>query len=600
VDLADENAGAAAGPIASGARPPRRVLWFGDNLDVMCKNIADESVDLVYLDPPFKSSADYNVLFKAGGLKPDEAQMMAFKDTWTWDDGAQLALSQIQDLPNPRLVSLVNALHTALEESPMMAYLVMMAIRLREIHRVMKPTAALYLHCDPTASHYLKVILDAIFGPLNYLNEIVWRRTGAHNNSRRFGPIHDTIHFYRKSDLYRHRTVFQPYLAGHVNSYFKQSDGKGKYWTNSLHGAGKRDGVSGKPWRGYDPTAKDRHWAVPGELVEALGIDEDLPQHDKLDALYALGVIDCPPIGSGALPTYRQYLASSPGVPLQDIWAYQPHTKGTLYGSNQCIDESVRWLRKQGDPERLGYPTQKPLGLLTRVIGASTQPGDLVLDPFCGCGTTIEAAEHLGRNWIGIDISPFAVELVRQVRIEAKFPHLRAGKTFEIRGLPTTLDGARLLAQSDKLRKAFEIWAVTVLGGYPNEKKGGDNGIDGRLPFRPEGPGGKMRYAIVSVKSGALKPDDLRALGKVAQKHKETSYGFGVLVTLEKPTDGMVKEARSEQLVTIGGLRFPPLQILTIEAILEGKRPLLPFYNPATSYLKATPRDDAGQAALEV
>ena len=574
------------------------ILYFGDNLDVMRNSLKTESVDLIYLDPPFKSAADYNVLFRAGGLKPDEAQMTAFKDTWTWDDGAQAAFAELQDISNPRLVSIVNALHVALAESPMMSYIVMMAVRLHEMRRILKPTAALYLHCDPTASHYLKIVLDAIFGPENYLNEIIWRRTGSHNNSKRFGPIHDTIHFYRKSDLYKHNVLFQPYMQGHVNSYFKASDAKGKYWTNSIHGAGKRNGESGKVWRGYDPTAKGRHWAVPGELVEAFGIDEELPQHEKLNALYELGLIDCPAHSGGALPTYRQYLETSPGVPIQDIWDYQPHTKGVLHGSLRSIDEDVRWLRKQGDPERLGYPTQKPLGLMRRIIEASTKPGDLVLDPFCGCGTTVEAAEMLGRKWIGIDISPFAIELVRQVRLESRYKHLVAGRTYTIDGLPTTLDGAKMLASADKLRKAFEIWAVTRLGGFPNEKKGGDGGIDGRLPFRPDGPMGKVRYAVVSVKSGKLVPDALRSIGKLAEKHKETSLGFGILVTLEKPTAGMIKEAKSEPMVDIAGMKFPPLQILTVEQILNGSLPKLPFYNPATSYLKAAPKVDDGQGGL--
>lgn len=577
------------------AEPPIRKLYFGDNLDVMRKNIASDSIDLVYLDPPFKSAADYNVLFKAGGLKPDEAQMTAFKDTWTWDEGAQLALAELQDVPNPRLVSLINALGVSLEDTPMMAYLVMMAIRLYEIHRVLKPSGALYLHCDPTASAYLKVLLDAIFEPENYLNEIVWRRTGAHNSAKRFGPIHDIIHFYRKSSSYKHNALLGPYMSGHVNAYFKQSDATGKYWTNSIHGAGKRGGDSGKPWRGYDPTAKGRHWAVPGDLAEALGIDADLPQHEKLDALHTLGVIDLPGPGSDALPTYRQYLTTSTGTPIQDIWAYQPHTKDTLYGSKKSIDEDVRWLRKQGDPERLGYPTQKPVGLLKRIIRASCPENGLVLDPFCGCGTTIEAAETLGCQWIGIDISPFAIQLVRQVRVEARFPHLKAGATFSVTGLPTTLEGARLLAKADKLRKAFEVWAVTILGGYPNEKKGGDGGIDGRIPFRPDGATGKVRYAIASVKSGTLKPDDLRALAKVAAKQKESSMGFGILITLESPTPGMVKEAKGEAMIDISGVKFPPIQILTIEEILNGARPRLPFYNPATSYLKAKPNAEDAQ-----
>ncbi len=557
-------------------------LYYGDNLEVL-KGFKSDSVDLVYLDPPFKSDADYNVLFNAKDLKPDEAQMMVFKDTWTWEGEANLAYAEIQDLPNPDLVSLVNALHQALGGSPMMAYLAMMALRLHYIRNVMKPEAAVYLHCDPTASAYLKVILDAIFAPQNYLNEIIWRRTGSHNSAKRFGPIHDVIHFYRKSNKYKHRSIFRPYAKGHVAGYFKKSDKNGKYWTNSLHGAGLRHGESGKPWKGYDPTAAGRHWAVPSDLVEMLGIDSDLPQHEKLDALAAMDVIDFPAKSSGSLPTYRQYLDRSPGLPIQDIWAYQPYTRGVLYNSPEAIDEDVRWLQAQGDDERLGYPTQKPLGLLKRILEASSKKGDVVLDPFCGCGTTIEAAQILGRQWIGIDISPFAIQLIRKSRI----PSLQVDKDFKIDGLPTTLDGAKMLATQDKIKKAFEIWCVSTLDGYPNEKKGADKGIDGRIKFRPEGMKGQAKYAIVSVKGGKLKPDDIRSLIAVADREKATSLGFGVFVCLEEPTQKMKAEANSVPIITVASVKYPAIQIITVEEMLHGKRPKLPMYDATATYKKA-------------
>ena len=570
-----------------------RQLYYGDNLEVMRDHLPDESVDLVYLDPPFKSNADYNVLFKAGGLKPDEAQMTVFKDTWTWDEAANHALSEVQDLENVQLVNLINALEDALSKTPMMAYLVMMAIRLHEIRRVMKPTAAMYLHCDPTASHYLKVILDSIFGPQNYLNEIVWRRTGSHNKANRFGPIHDIIHMYRKSDAYKHRPIFRPYSKGHVESYFKNTDSRGKYWTNSIHGKGIRNGESGKPWRGYDPTAAGRHWAVPSDLVEMLGIDPDLPQHEKLEAMAKKQVIDFPEVSSGSLPTYRQYLNRSPGLLIQDIWAYQPHTRGVLHNSPDAIDEDVRWLTAQGDDERLGYPTQKPVGLLTRIIEASTKKDDVVLDPFCGCGTTVEAAEHLGRQWIGIDISPFAIQLIRKVRIESKFPKLKYGTDFKIEGLPTTLEGAKLLAEQDKIKKAFEIWCVSTLDGYPNEKKGADKGIDGRIKFRPDGMKGKAKYAVVSVKGGKLKADDIRAFMAVVKREQKTSMGFGVFVCLYDPTPKMRADAASVPPITVksevASVKYSAIQIITVEDMLKGERPKLPFYDPTATYKKAKP-----------
>ena len=204
--------------------------------------------------------------------------------------------------------------------------------------------------------------------------------------------------------------MFTAYLNGHVDSFFKKQDDMGRYWTNSVHGAGTRNGASGQPWQGFDPSSAGRHWAIPRDLVVAVGIDPDLPQHDKLDALYEMGMIDLPK-GSG-LPTYRQYLDRSPGQLLQDVWAFQPHTKDMLHGTHEGIDEDVRWIPSRDRKERTGYPTQKPLGLLNRIIMASSDPGDVVLDPFCGCATACVAADKLGRHWVGIDISPKAVDLV--------------------------------------------------------------------------------------------------------------------------------------------------------------------------------------------
>ena len=574
--------------LLDGSEMTRR-LYYGDNIDVMRQNLATESVDLVYLDPPFNSEIDYNILFKAGGLTPDEAQMTAFKDTWAWDEGANEAFSQIQDIPEPSLVSIINALREALSTSPMMAYLVMMTIRLYEIKRIMKPTASIYLHCDPTASHYLKIVLDSIFGPANFLNEIIWRRTGSHNSAKRFGPIHDTLLFYRKTNQYKHNTIFRPYTKGHVSSYFRKEDDNGRYWSNSIHGAGLRNGESGKSWRGYDPTAAGRHWAVPSDLVEMLGIDASLKQHEKLDAMADLGVIDFPTMSSGSLPTYRQYLSRSLGLPAQDVWAYQPHTKGVLHNSSEAIDEDVRWLQAQGDDERLGYPTQKPIGLLERIILSSSSEGDVVFDPFAGCGTTIVAAEKLERQWIGIDISPFAIQLVRRSRIESAFPDLRYGKDYIVDGLPTTIEGAQLLADQDSNRKAFEIWCVSVLDGYPNESRGPDRGIDGRIKFRPEGTKGAAKFAVVSVKSGKLKADDIRAFISVSSRERSSSMGFGVFVCLQEPTSKMRADASSVPMIEVAGIKYPAIQIITVGDMLKGSRPRLPFYDSSATHKRAVP-----------
>lgn len=562
-----------------------RKLFYGDNLDIIRDHLLSDTVDLIYLDPPFKSGKDYNLLFRADNLEPDEAQWTAFKDTWLWDHAAQDAYEQILQLPNPTLVNLIQALFGAYSTSQMMAYIVSMTIRLNEMHRALKPTGSLYLHCDPSASHYLKVVLDAIFGS-TFKSEIIWRRTGSHNKMKRWAPIHDVILFYTKTDNYTWNNPKKPYMKGHVEEHFV-SDGKGGYRTNYygnvLTGSGTRGGSSGLPWKHYDPTSKGRHWAIPGAIWEEAQIDPTgMDTQQKLDALYDAGFIKITP--GEAWPMYELTITPKMGPATSDLWTYQPYTDGTVFGSREGIDEDVRWLGTR-DQERLGYPTQKPVGLLTRIIEASSNPGDLVLDPFCGCGTTIEAAERAGRNWIGIDVSPFAIQLVRKARIEGAFPSLKLGKDFEVSGLPTTMSGAELLAEQDK--KAFEIWAVSTLDGIPNPKKGADKGIDGRLPFKPEGYKKQTKFAVVSVKGGKNKPDDVRALAAVAKREATTSMGFGVLVCLQEPSKSMRADAAAAGTCEIGGNRYPLVQILTVQQILHGERPKLPFSDPTAVYKKA-------------
>jgi len=558
-------------------------LFYGDNLDVMKSKIDDESVDLIYLDPPFKSDINYNMLFTADGLHPDEAQMTAFKDTWAWDHAAQETFDHIQDVPDPNLVGLVNALHSSLSTSPMMAYLVNMAIRLVEMRKKLKPTGSLYLHCDPTASHYLKTIMDSIFGAKNFRNEIVWRRTGSHNSAKRFGPIHDVILFYTKSDTYTWNPLKRPYMKGHVEKAFVKDGNvyRTNYSGNVLSGSGRRGGESGKPWRGFDPDAKNRHWAIPSTILEE--IEDDISQMgtlEKLEYLYENGFIT---IKEGdEWPRYQHEIKSGAGQRMSDMWAYQPYTEDTVFGSKDGVDADVRWMGTK-DRERLGYQTQKPLGLMRRIIRSSSNKGDVVMDPFCGCGTTIEAAEELQRKWIGVDISPFAIQLILKVRLGGAFPKLQQGKDFEVDGLPTTLAGAEMLSAQDK--KAFEVWAVAMLDGIPNEKKGADKGIDGHIPFR--GDEKKKKYAIVSVKSGKLKADDIRSLVAVAKRESAKSMGFGVFVSFQELTKGMKTDAAAAGSEIIHGQSYPLIQHFTIEDILKGKRARLPLYDTAAAYKKA-------------
>ncbi len=571
-----------------------RKLYYGDNCEVIPKHVKPDSIDLVYLDPPFNSAADYNLLFKENGLSPDEAQLHAFKDTWIWDIPAAEVYHEIQNIDNARLIDLINALMAAFGKTPMMAYLVHMAFRLDLIHRSLKPTGSLYLHCDPKASHYLKMVLDSIFGPTMFRSEIIWRRTGAHNKSKRWSPLHDVILFYTKSDVFTWNKPRQSYMNGHVKEHFKP-DGKGgwrtDYYGNVLTGSGTRGGLSGKPWKGIDPTAKGRHWAIPGEIWAEVGIDpEGLDQHQKLDLLYDEGFITIDP--DAAWPMYEMAVRPGQGPAIGDIWAYQPYTEGTVFGSKTGIDDDVRWLGTR-DQERLGYPTQKPVGLLKRIISASSNKGDVVMDPFCGCGTTIEASEILERQWIGIDISPFAIQLIRRRRIEGAFPHLKFGKDYQVDGLPTSMTGAKDLAAQDK--KAFEVWAVSAIDGIPNPKKGADGGIDGKLKFKPDGKVAK--HAIVSVKGGALKADDIRALIAVVDREKTTSMGFGVMVTLNPPTAKMRADATAAGFHEIAGAKYQKVQFVTVQDILEGKKPRLPFPELPDVFKKA---DVATHAGLDV
>lgn len=337
-----------------------------------------------------------------------------------------------------------------------------------EMHRVLNGTGSLYLHCDWHASHYLKVMMDGVFGEANFANEIVWRRTGAHSKASRYAPIHDTILFYKKSPHATWTYPKRPYMRGHVEEYFRH-DGIGwqtNYYGNVLTGSGRRGGESGKPWRGINPTPKGRHWAIPRALLDE--VDEDLSglsQHEKLDRLYELGYIKIVP--GQAWPMYEHHVTPSDGTSVPDIWAFQPYTGGTVFGTERGVDEDVRWLSPR-DQERLGYPTQKPEGLLTRIIEASSLRGQVVLDPFCGCGTTVTVAERLRRKWIGIDISPTAIGIIER-RIAKE-----GGEKPVLIGMPTTEKELYALKPFE-----FQNWVIQSLQGHHAPRRSGDMGIDG-------------------------------------------------------------------------------------------------------------------------
>ena len=355
-------------------------LYYGDNLNILRDHIADDSVDLIYLDPPFNSNATYSHLFRDEAGQTSGAQIAAFDDTWTWDDMVSgQALVEVRDSAYQEAAKMLDAMVGFLGKNPMTAYLTMMAVRLVELHRVLKPTGSLYLHCDPTASHYLKILLDAVFGAKNFRNEIAWRRTSSHSSAKRWGPIQDTLFFYTRSDHYTWNEVFEDYDEKYIDRFYRYSDGRGRFRVGDLTGAGISGGQSGQPWRGVDPTKAGRHWAVPTQVIHRMGLNgtfDTLSVQEKLDRLDELGLIYWPP--KGKVPQFKRYLENNRGTRIQsiisDIKPLSTHAK-----------------------ERLGYPTQKPVALLERIINASSNPGDTVLDPFCGCGTTVEAAQ----NWAG-------------------------------------------------------------------------------------------------------------------------------------------------------------------------------------------------------
>jgi DNA modification methylase len=568
-------------------------LFYGDNLEVLRRHGRDETVDLCYIDPPFNSKRNYNQIYNNIGGE-DRAQAQAFTDTWVWDEHAMQGFEEIIANDSGRFqgqtVQLIKGLHSVLKEGSLLAYLVHITLRVVEIHRLLKTTGSFYLHCDPTASHYLKIVCDSIFCSQggDFKSEVVWRRTGSHNKAQRYAPIHDVIFFYTKSARYTWNNPKRPYMQGHVDENFIK-DEKGyrtDYYGNVLTGSGTRGGESGKPWRGVNPTEKGRHWAIPGAVVEE--IDEDLSgltQHQKLDRLVELGFITIDP--TQAWPIYARYIKSTDGQPVPDIWAFQPHTSGTVFGTTDGIDEDVRWLSTK-DSERLGYPTQKPEGLLQRIIEASSNKGDLILDAYGGCGTTIAVAQRLKREWIGIDITYQSISLILR-RLENAFGATSLSKII-LNGIPQDMESAVALAhkQDDRVRKEFEKWAVLTFTNNRaviNDKKGADQGIDGRAYFLT----GKRDNAkiIFQVKSGHVKRGDIATLrGDMGRENAV----IGVLVTLEPPTGAMVKEAKAagQYKHELMGRSYDTIQIVTIEDVLDGKRLDIPM---SLEVLKAAQRE---------
>ncbi len=538
-------------------------LYYGDNLRVLRDSIRDASVDLIYLDPPFNSNASYNVLFKGPAGADSAAQIEAFDDTWHWNDSAEEAFGEVVRSGNAAAATMLRAIRQFLGDNDMMAYLAMMAVRLIELHRVLKPTGSLYLHCDPTASHYLKILLDAVFGKECFRSEVVWKRTSSHPSAKRWGPVHDIIFFYSKGKTFLWNKVYSKYDPEYLETFFDMTDPDGRRWKRSdITGSGTRNGETGLPWKGIDITAKGRHWGNPPSV---------------LDALDAAGRIHWPAKEDG-MPRLKQYPEDLPGVPIADIIT------------------DIRPMHNLSE-DRLGYPTQKPVALLERILNASSNPGDTVLDPFCGCGTTVHAAQKLGRSWIGIDVTHLAVGLIEK-RLRDAFE----GVQFKTHGVPQDLEGARNMAARGRDDKnyyfEFEKWALSLIAAQPGNlgKKGADKGIDGNLFFGTKQEG----WALVSVKAGAnVGVSMIRDLRGVIEREKAD---IGVFLTLTEPSKPMVTEAAAAGQFQLPGFSaVPRIQIVTIEQAmaLRDRAVRLPARRDDTFKRAAKEQDRGAQGALD-
>ena len=531
-------------------------LYFGDNLDILRQYIPDESVDLIYLDPPFNSNATYNVLFRERSGEESAAQITAFDDTWRWNIESELAYQDVITQQAGKVGELLAALRSFLGQNDMMAYLTMMAQRMVELHRVLKPTGSIYLHCDPTASHYLKLLMDSVFGHANFRNEIVWKRYGAHNDvgqgSTRFGRVHDIILIYGKDETVVWNQGFVPLDESYVRSTYRyvDEDTGRRFRASPLTGPGGAE--KGNPvyeWNGHT-----RAWRYSRETMQQL---------DSEGRIY---------YSRTGYPSRKLYLDESRGVPIQDMW----YDIGSLSGSHK---------------ERLGFPTQKPEALLERIINASSNEGDVVLDPFCGCGTAVAAAERLNRRWIGIDITHLAITLIRHRLHDAFGEDLRP---YEVVGEPKDLLSAESLALHDRYQ--FEWWALGLVDARParDRKKGADAGIDGFINFFDDNSG-KPKRIVVQVKSGGVQRNQVATLKSDMEREKAD---LALFVTLKPPTNPMQQEALQAGFYAPEAFpdhQFPKVQIITIEDLLSGAQPQYPRYAPTATFQRAPRRRRQGQ-----
>jgi len=536
-------------------------LYYGDNLEILREYIPDESVDLIYLDPPFNSKRAYNQIFKDKDGKYPPSQIEAFDDTWKWGDETAIVLNELQKSEYPsQLLNTLDAFQKFLGKSDMMAYLVMMTVRLWELRRVLKETGSIYLHCDPTASHYLKIVMDQIFGLKNFRNEVSWKRSSAHNDpSSQFGRIKDTILFYSKSSNNLFNRIFTEYSDEYISAEWKIASSGRSYKVENMLDPRKQ-------MKEYDFMGTKARWRTSFEKMMELW---NLPQTDVPNSNGRIK------LGKNGKPTKRCriiFLDEMLGVPLQDIWYDIKYVAG---GSN----------------ESLGYPTQKPVALLERIIQASSNEGDIVLDPFCGCGTTIAAAEKLGRKWLGIDITILAINLIEK-RIKEHFINAK----YEVNGIPKDIDSARKMCETREGKFRFERWFITALGGQPFKSEGGaDAGIDGFMYFKDMHD--NLHRIIVQVKGGHYNRENIAALTSVVEREKAS---LGLLLVLDDPTKPSISEAAGAGRFQMPDVQrtYPKIQIYTAEEFFAGKRPEIPDVSDTLKKAKREIRESEKKTKL--
>jgi site-specific DNA-methyltransferase (adenine-specific) len=521
------------------------VLYYGDNLDILKRYVKDESVDLIYLDPPFKSDQNYNVLFKEQDGTRAASQIQAFEDTWTWDSEDEKVYAELVTAGG-RVADVMKAFRTFLGPCDMLAYLVMMAPRLVEMRRVLKTTGSIYLHCDPTASHYLKLLMDAVFGPQNLRNEIIWKRTSSHNDAARFADIHDCLLYFSKGRNPTWIRQHMPHGEKYLKSHYNRTDASGRVYRldNIIRSAsmGPRPNLAYE-YKGYLPKWG---WRV---------------NRQKLEALDHAGRIE---LAKSGTPYLIRYLDEMKGASMPSLW------------------DDIAPLNSQA-AERLGYPTQKPEALLERVIRASSNEGDLVLDPFCGCGTTIATAQKLNRRWLGVDITHLAITLMKE-RLKDTFGE--AAK-FKVVGEPVSVPDANALAASDPYQ--FQWWSLGLVGARPVEqKKGADKGIDGKIVFQGDKTG-EFETVILSVKAGNVTANQVRDLCGVVQREKAA---IGVLISMNPSTKPMKTEAATagHYESKLWNKKYPKIQLLTVAELLAGKQIEMPPVRQVGATFKKAPK----------